>query len=76
MVKNPGRPGGSNLIGGTVTQVVALLNGLTYSDQSTPGLRETNNRWRKQGRRVLRKLEKSGALEEEAIRLPEDGEEE
>lgn len=62
MIQDPGRPGGSNLIGGTVTEIVAFLNALTYSEQSTPGLRETYNRWRKQGRRVLRKLEKSGAL--------------
>lgn len=62
MIQDPGRPGGSNLIGGTVTEVLAFLNALTYSARSTPGLRETYNRWRKQGRRALRKLEKSGKL--------------
>ena len=77
MIKEPGRPGGSNLIGGTVTEVVALLNGLTYSEESTSGLQEIHNRWRKQGRRLLRKLEKSGELEKAAIRFPaEEGDEE
>ena len=72
MVNEPGRPGGSNLIGGTVAQVAALLNGLTYSEQSTAGLREMNNRWHKQGRKMLRRLARSGALEKEAIQLSED----
>ena len=66
MAKKPGRHGASNLIGGTMNEVTAVLNSLTYGEQSTPGLRETHNRWRKQGRRILRKLEKSGALEKPA----------
>ncbi|MEW6750411.1 MAG: hypothetical protein AB1505_05470 [Candidatus Latescibacterota bacterium] len=69
MVNHPGRPGGSNLIGGTVVEVVALLDSLSYSDQSTPGLRETHNRWRKQGRRTLRRLDKGGALARAAAEL-------
>lgn len=71
MLKTPRRPGASNLIGGTLNEVTALLNSLMYGDQSTAGLRETHNRWRKQGRRLLRKLEKSGELEKAAPRKDE-----
>ena len=67
MIQDPGRPGGSNLIGGTVTEVLTFLNALTYSEQSTPGLQETYNRWRKQGRRALRKLEKSEKLSDPVV---------
>lgn len=69
MINDPGRPGGGNLIGGTVVEVVALLDSLTYSEQSTPGLQEMRNRWRKQGRRTLRRLEKNGALEQAEAEL-------
>ena len=60
---NAGRPGGCNLIGGTLKQVTVMLNKLAYSDQSTPGLREVQNRWQKQGRKFLKRLERSGAFE-------------
>ena len=63
MIQDPGRPGCNSLIGGTVGQVMSMLNSLSYSDASTPGLREVHNRWRKKGKRVLRRLEKSGVLD-------------
>jgi len=59
---DPGRPGATNLIGGKVPEIVEFLYNLSYSEQSTPGLHETYNRWRKRGRRLIRKLEKAKGL--------------
>ena len=59
---DPGRPGAANLIGGKISEIVEFLYDLSYSDQSTPGLHQTYNRWRKRGRRLIRKLEKARGL--------------
>ena len=66
---NPGRPGACNLIGGRQYEIWEFLQSLAYSDQSTPGLEQTYNRWRKQGRRQLRKIDqrrRKRAKQEEA----------
>jgi len=61
----PGRPSAVNLIGGKIHEVVAFLNTLTYSENSTPGLRENYARWRKRGRRLIRRVEKTAAREKQ-----------
>lgn len=61
----PGRPSAVNLIGGKIHEVVAFLNDLTYSENSTPGLRENYARWRKRGRRLIRRVEKAAAKEKQ-----------
>jgi hypothetical protein len=40
-----GRPVGVNVIQGTTRDVSALIEGLAYGLASTPGLRETRQRW-------------------------------
>ncbi len=37
---------GVNVIGGTLADVKKLLNELAYGDDSTPGMRESNERWK------------------------------
>jgi len=54
----PGCPSAVNLIGGKQREVMVFLNDLAYSDKSTPGLKENYSRWRKRGRRWIRKIEK------------------
>ena len=58
LIGNSGRPSAVNLIGGKVGEVMEFLTTLAYSDQSTPGLDLNYNRWKKRGRRTLRRLEK------------------
>ena len=53
---DPGRPSAVNLIGGKIPDVIEFLNDLTYSENSTPGLTQNYARWRKRGRRMIRKL--------------------
>lgn len=48
----PTRIAGVNLIGGTMHEVIEFLDGLTYREESTPGLQETHAVWRaREGRR-------------------------
>lgn len=56
LIGNAGRPSAVNLIGGKVWEVMAFLTTLAYSDQSTPGLEQNYNRWKKRGKQMLRKL--------------------
>jgi hypothetical protein len=42
----PTRPAGANLIEGTLSQVIAFLDALSYADASTRGLHEQQVRWR------------------------------
>jgi hypothetical protein len=65
---DPGRPGACNLIGGRQWEIWELLEGLAHSELSTLGLEQTRNRWRKKGRRQLRKLAKR---RERAARITE-----
>ena len=54
-----GRPSAVNLIGGKIAEVMEFLNDLTYSEKSAPGLKENYSRWRKRGRRTIRRIEKA-----------------
>ena len=47
-----GGPGTANLIGGKMSDVAAFLNQLTYGDQSTPGLVDQLEEWRKLAQRA------------------------
>jgi len=63
---DPGRPGAVNLIGGRPPEVVAFLNELTYGEQSTAGLVENAQAWR-------RKLSKEDAIKAGWLRdVPQD----
>jgi hypothetical protein len=42
----PHRSAANNLIQGSHREVVAFLDGLTYADGSTPGVRESRDQWR------------------------------
>ena len=42
----PGRPGGVNLIGGSVREVIDFLNQLSYGPSSTPGIEDRGAAWR------------------------------
>ena len=42
-----GRPAATNLIEGTATQLVSFLDELAYGEQSTPGMRESREDWRR-----------------------------
>jgi len=53
-----GRPSAVNLIGGKIPDIVAFLDSLTYSEKSTVGLEHNYARWRKQGRKLFRKIER------------------
>ena len=44
--ETPTRAAGVNLIGGTLHEVLTLLDGLTYGQGSTPGTQETLEAWR------------------------------
>lgn len=46
----PGGPGGANLIGGTMSEIKVFLDGLTYGEFSTSGLRERHAHWREWGK--------------------------
>lgn len=47
-----GGPGTANLIGGKMSDVANFLNQLTYGDQSTPGLVDQLEEWRKLAKRA------------------------
>jgi predicted RNA-binding Zn-ribbon protein involved in translation (DUF1610 family) len=55
---DPGRPSAVNLIGGKIPDVIEFLDDLTYSEKSTPGLAQNYARWRKRGRKLIRRLER------------------
>ena len=42
-----GRPAATNLIEGTATQLVSFLDELAYGEQSTPGMRESREEWKR-----------------------------
>jgi hypothetical protein len=46
MTNKPTRPGAVNLIEGRIRDVTAFLDGITYSDKSTPGLQTNRQGWR------------------------------
>ncbi len=50
------KPAGVNLLRGTTTQVIAMLNELTYGEKSPPGLLEGREWWRSQ-RPIARRKE-------------------
>lgn len=50
------KPAGVNLLRGTTTQVIEMLNELTYGENSPPGLLEGREWWRSQRPVVRRNL--------------------
>jgi hypothetical protein len=46
MTNKPTRPGAVNLIEGRIRDVVKFLEGITYSEKSTPGLQTNREGWR------------------------------
>ena len=40
------QPGAATIIGGTMAEIADFLNKLSYSEESTPGLRECRDEWR------------------------------
>ena len=72
LIGNAGRPSAVNLIGGKVWEVMDFLTTLAYSDQSTPGLQQNYNRWKKRGKSSLRKLAKRREKEREKQQSIED----
>ncbi len=46
MEGNPAQPGATVIIGGKMSEIADFLDGLTYGDQNTPGLKERLEEWR------------------------------
>ena len=44
---HPAGPGTAALLGGKMSDIVDFLRNLTYGEDSTPGLKETFERWEK-----------------------------